>query len=310
MRSFVDAHCDTIVKLCDDQGELFKNEKHLDVCRLLQFQEPVQFFAVWLHPKYYEKPLEQTIKYLDFYEEQMKKNHDYISHADTFMQILDNKKNGKISAVLTLEGGEALEGQISALEMFYKRGVRGMTLTWNHRNLLADGVSQGINARGLTDFGKEVLCEMEKLGMLVDVSHLAEVGFRDVYRRAKKPFIASHSNARSICSAPRNLTDDQLRAVAATGGVVGLNFYTPFLSQEKIVGIDHILRHTAHMLQVMGEDYIALGSDFDGIDQMPAELENILGLEKLFMAFEKEFGAEVADKIMEKNMLRVLEEVW
>ncbi len=226
MKSFVDAHCDTIVKLCGRGEELLEAPcMQLDLKRLEAFPRAVQFFAVWLDPVYYPIAMRQTMKYIAFYYKQLEKNAESIRHINTFADIIRNKEQGRHSAVLSLEGGEALEGELSALEIYHRLGVRAITLTWNHRNALADGAAENVTGGGLTRFGRDVLREMEQLNMLVDVSHLSDAGFWDVERLAQKPFIASHSNARAVCPHARNLTDDMLRALAAKGGVAGLNFY-------------------------------------------------------------------------------------
>ncbi|MBR4014828.1 MAG: dipeptidase [Anaerotignum sp.] len=308
MKSFIDAHCDTIVKLANRGGELAQAEDmHLDLKRLKAFPGSLQFFAIWLDPQYYAMPMRRTMKYIDFYHTQMEKNKDTIRHILTFADILENKRNQRLSSLLSLEGGEALEGEISALHIYYRLGVRAMTLTWNHRNALADGAAENATGGGLTKFGKEVVSEMEALGMVVDVSHLADAGFWDVEKLAKKPFISSHSNARAICPSQRNLTDDQLRALAAKGGVVGLNFYPAFL-REGDAGIDDVLRHTDHMLKIMGEDYIGFGSDWDGIDTTPKNLSHVGDMSRLLEKMEQEFGGDVMEKIREGNFLRVLQE--
>ncbi len=309
MKSFVDAHCDTIVKLCGRGEELLEAPcMQLDLKRLEAFPRAVQFFAVWLDPVYYPIAMRQTMKYIAFYYKQLEKNAESIRHINTFADIIRNKEQGRHSAVLSLEGGEALEGELSALEIYHRLGVRAITLTWNHRNALADGAAENVTGGGLTRFGRDVLREMEQLNMLVDVSHLSDAGFWDVERLAQKPFIASHSNARAVCPHARNLTDDMLRALAAKGGVAGLNFYPVFLQENGEAGIDDIIRHASHMLDIMGENHIGLGSDWDGIGTTPVDLQHTGELAALFTRMEQEFGAEITEKLREGNFLRVLRE--
>lgn len=309
MKGFVDAHCDTIVKLYE-RGECMKDAPgmQLDLKRLEAFPGAVQFFAVWLDPVFYAIPMRQTMKYIAFYHRQMEENAGSIRHVNTFSDILRNKEQGKLSAVLSLEGGEALEGELSSLEIYHKLGVRAMTLTWNHRNALADGAAENATGGGLTRFGREAVREMERLNMLVDLSHISDAGFWDVEKLTQKPFIASHSNARAVCPHARNLTDDMLRALAAKGGVAGLNFYPSFLRESGEAGIEDIIRHASHMLDVMGEDHVGLGSDWDGIGTTPADLRHAGEMAGLFARMEQEFGAEITEKIREGNFLRVLRE--
>lgn len=309
MKGFVDAHCDTIVKLCG-RGEGLKEcpEMQLDLKRLEDYPGSVQFFAVWLDLVYYAIPMRQTMQYIAYYYRQMEENAESIRHINTFADILRNKEQGLHSAVLSLEGGEALEGELSALEIYHRLGVRAVTLTWNHRNALADGAAENATGGGLTRFGREAVREMERLGMLVDISHISDAGFWDVEKLAQKPFIASHSNARAICPHPRNLTDDMLRALAAKGGVAGLNFYPVFLREGGRAGLEDIIRHAAHMLDVAGEDHIGLGSDWDGIETTPEGLRHAGDMAALFGRMEQEFGFEITEKIREGNFLRVLRE--
>ncbi len=309
MVGYADGHCDTIVRLYEKKQELFSNDGHIDIVRLNKFSAPLQFFAIWLDSKYHPISMRQAMKYIEFYYSQLQKNEKVIGHINSFSDVIKNGLENKISALLALEGGEALEGEISAIHTYYRLGVRSITLTWNHRNRLADGVAEEESRGGLTRFGRQVIEEMEELGMLVDVSHLSEAGFADVVKFAKKPFIASHSNARAICDVPRNLKDNQLLKIAEKGGAVGLNLYSPFLVKYGQGRIDDILNHIQHMLSVMGEDFISLGTDFDGIENTPKEINDVADMEALYISIEKEFGKVVADKIFSENLLRVLKEV-
>lgn len=309
MRAYADGHCDTIVKLFERNQELFCNDGHIDIQRLKNFNAPVQFFAIWLDPKYYPISMHQTMKYIEFYYRQIQKNSEFIGHVNSHSDLLENIDKKRISGLLAIEGGEALEGEISAIHTYYRLGVRSMTLTWNYRNQLADGVAEEGSGGGLTNFGRQVVTEMEELGMIVDVSHLSEMGFWDVARITKKPFIASHSNARAICDAPRNLRDAQLQAIAEKDGVVGLNLFPPFLTKKKQADLTDIMRHIYHMLSVIGEDHIALGSDFDGIHSVPKDIRNVKEMDVLFDKVEEEFGSEIVQKIFSKNLLRIVNQV-
>lgn len=309
MFQLVDGHCDTIVKIMKDGEELLKNEKQVDLIRLKQYGTPVQLFAIWLEPFFYPIALRQTLKYIDFYYQQVQKNKTMIRHCNSYKDIEKNKREGKISGILTLEGGEALEGEISMVRMFYQLGVRGITLTWNHRNQLGDGVEEKETKGGLTRFGKEVVQEMNRLGMLIDVSHLSEPGFWDVAKITRKPFLATHSNAQAICNHKRNLTEMQMKAIAEKGGIIGLNLYPPFLIKNKKATIEDCLNQIAFMIRVVGTDYIGLGCDFDGIDATPQGLEEISKLDNLANEIGKKFGEETAEKIMGKNFSRVLKEI-
>ena len=306
---FVDGHCDTIVKLFHSGEKLRRNKNHLDLERLFHYNGSVQVFALWLDPVYYPIALRQTLKYLDFYQTQIAQNLDFISHVESYEDIVQNQKQGRLSALLSIEGGESLEGEIAVLRLLYQLGVRMMGLTWNYRNSLADGVRDRETGGGLTAFGKSVVQEMNRLGMIVDVSHLSDRGFYDVAHIAEAPFIASHSNSRVICDMPRNLTDDQLRILAEFGGGVGINYYPVFVSKKKTAEIEDLIQHISHILDVAGENCIGFGSDFDGIHATPKDLRRVEDMEIFLDRLHREFGKEVTAKIREKNFHRVFRQV-
>lgn len=309
MKGFADAHCDTAVKLFRDGEHLYRNEKQLDLERLAAYPRSLQVFALWLNPSYYPIAMRQTMKYLDFIKREFSENKEIIGMVLTYEDILANKKQGKLSALLSLEGGEALEGELASLRIFYELGIRMITLTWNYRNQIADGVLDGESGGGLTRFGKDVVKEMERLGMAVDVSHLSDAGFYDMAAIAQKPFLASHSNARTICPHPRNLTDDQLKILKEADGFVGLNFYPPFVRENERVVQDDLIRQLDYLLDAAGENHVGFGSDFDGIDTTPADLQKVEDMAAFLERLEREFGRQTADKIREKNFLSFLERV-
>lgn len=306
MRSYADAHCDTLTKLADAGEHLWQNKGHLDLMRLCRYKTAVQVFAIWLNKMYYQNATQKTLSYLTYFERELAKNQDLIALVKNYDDILQNKKQGKCSAILAIEGGEALEGQISTLQMYYEKGVRMMTLTWNYPNALGDGVD---GFGGLTLFGKSVVKEMYDIGIVVDVSHLAEKGFYDVADFGL-PFIASHSNARQICSHRRNLTKQQLKIVKENDGFVGVNFYADFLTDNGKATIDDVLRHIWYLLDMAGECHVGFGSDFDGITKMPQNLNGVEDMAILLEILEKEFGKELTEKIAEQNFLAMLQRVW
>ena len=213
--------------------------------------------------------------------------------------------------MLTLEDAVCLEGDISRLYKLYDRGVRMIALTWNHENSLAfpNSPEPELHAKGMKDFGFEVVDAMNSLGMVVDVSHLSEGGFYDVARASRKPFVASHSCARALCGHSRNLTDAQLRTLGELGCVCGINFYSAFLSPgSDFSRSEDILRHIEYVANKAGIETVALGSDFDGID-CGLEMEDYSGMAHLAELIADRFGGDDADRILGKNALRVFEEV-
>ena len=181
----------------------------------------------------------------------------------------------RIGILLSVEGGEILGENLFMLDIIFKLGVRALGLTWNQRNALADGVGEANTQSRLTRLGQEVIGRMNKLGMLIDVSHLNEAGFWHVLELSKDPITASHSCAKAFCDHPRNLTDEQLRALARQKGVVGVNFYPRFLKETGKATREDVVRHIYHIAEVAGVETVGLGSDFDGISETPEGLEHV-----------------------------------
>ena len=235
-------------------------------------------------------------------------------------------RDGVVNALLTVEEGGAIEGSLNKLETLYERGVRLMTLIWNYPNEIGypsfpdyEGLSGGNSSpymrekeRGLTCFGRETVERMVELGMIVDVSHGSDKLVSDVYEicRRKGTFVASHSGAAAVCPWARNLEDGQIRMIADCGGVIGLDFCADFLSENISAEgqKEALLVHARHIMNVGGEDVLALGSDFDGIPEN-AYMKSPAHVPLLLKEFEKNFGGRIAEKIARKNALRVLKEV-
>jgi len=185
-----------------------------------------------------------------------------------------------------------------------------MGLTWNYRNNLGDGVGKPRSRRGLTAFGRETIREMERLGMIVDVSHLNERTFWQVIEASEKPVVATHSNAFGVCGNPRNLTDSQIRAISESGGFIGLNFCEYFLNDSWEASIRDVVTHARHIAEAGGTQVLAIGSDFDGIPTPPKGLEHIGKMGKLVAAFRRAgFSQSEIEAIAHRNFLRVFREV-
>lgn len=230
----------------------------------------------------------------------------------------------RVNAMLTVEEGGAIEGDLKKLDALYARGVRMMTLTWNHPNEIGfpnfpdyEGLCAGRTplsarerARGLTEFGRSTVAHMNKLGVLPDVSHGSDALFSEVAeicRAAGKPFVTSHSGANSVCDCARNLTDGQIKTLADCGGVVGLDFCADFLSADQSAEGQRaaILAHARAIVNAGGDDVLAIGSDFDGMPENPY-VRTPADLPRLLELFVKEFGSAAAEKFASGNFLRVL----
>ena len=331
----VDMHCDTIAEIYErrKKGEsidLRKNGLHLDLEKMKKGDYFLQNFALFTALKNVERPFEHTCRLAETFYEEMEANKDLIGVVKTYEDIEENWKKGKMSALLTIEEGGVCQGDLMLLRFFYHLGVRMMTLTWNYPNELgypnrlasnssyfpSNGVDDTV--LGLTEKGIQFVEEMERLGMIVDVSHLNDAGFWDVIRYTKKPFVASHSNARALVpGCPRDLTDDMIRALSERGGVAGINYFPPFLcAQDPEIDrsayqsrISDMIRHMKHMKQVGGIQCIGLGSDFDGIHG-DLEMKDGSELPKLEWAMRKEgFTEGEIEAVFYGNVLRVYKEV-
>jgi membrane dipeptidase len=306
----VDAHCDTAFQALDHNADLYENSLHLDLKRLLATGQRVQFFAAFADPvKYMNNTLSRVLSILDVVCEAEEKYRDKIAVCRNASDIDLALARGKVAALLSVEGGECLNGDLAILRQLFRLGVRSMLLTWNYRNLLADG-AQEYYGSGLSAFGRKVVAEMERLGMIVDVSHLCEASFYDVLEISKKPVIASHSNAKAVCDNIRNLSDCQLASIKANGGVVGINFCPSFLNNTDNTSVDDIIKHIEHICSVTGEDHIGIGSDFDGIVQTPLSME---GTQCIPALFERLAQLNYSDTFIEKfaglNFLRIIRQI-
>lgn len=306
----VDAHCDTALSVYKENTDLYENQHHLDIKRLLATGSRVQFFAAFVNPrKYMNNTLSRVLSIIDVVYAAQEKYSDKIKVCLNASDIENAVSEKKVAAILSIEGGECLNGELSILRQLYRLGVRSMLLTWNYRNLLADGAEE-VPGAGLTAFGKQVVAEMNRLGMLVDVSHLCEASFYDVLSLTTAPVIASHSNSKAVCDNERNLTDAQLIQLKNNGGVTGINFYPYFLNNTENAGIDDIVRHIEHICSVTGEDHIGIGADYDGIDCTPAGLEGTQCIPALFeRLLQLNYSDSFIEKFAGKNFMRVISQV-
>lgn len=313
--SVIDLHCDTITcvaALSQGKDRLAKSGGHVDLPRLRAGGALLQAFAIFAPAQALQEllPLGDTPEAVfeasyAWYQKELAENSGEIAPVRAFGDIERNRLAGRISGLLTLEDGAVVKG-ITDLDALYEKGVRMIALTWNFPNSL--GFPNAIEkdmAKGLTDLGRAAVVRMEELGMVADVSHLSDGGFADVAALARKPFVASHSNARALCGHTRNLTDGMLRTLADRGGAAGLNFYSLFIGDEKRTTIEGVLRHALHIRNVAGVEALCLGSDFDGIS-CELEFRDYAGYPALLRAFEKHFTPREMDLVTHGNALRVL----
>lgn len=326
---YIDMHCDTISRLYElrrtgKEEKLKENEGHLDLVRMKIGSCLAQNFALFTSLKAEKDPHGYCMALCDLFKKELAENPSEILQARTVKEIMENDRTGKMSAVLTIEEGGVCVGDTNILRRFYEEGVRMMTLTWNYENELAypnqvnldTGQCSPELTRGLKKKGVEFVELMEELGMVVDVSHLGDAGFYDVARILKKPFVASHSNARAVASHVRNLTDDMIRILGECGGVAGINFCAPFLSdgergkESQLSRVRDLVCHVKHMKNVGGIECVGLGTDYDGIS-CELEITSPATLHLLYDALSEDgFTESELDKIFYKNVLRVYNDVW
>ncbi|MEG0898105.1 MAG: dipeptidase [Oscillospiraceae bacterium] len=316
----IDMHCDTMscnIAKNDGKVGLAENQGQIDLIKLKKGGSLAQFFAIFIPT--YEVAVEDGVTQspydfykfvLQVYNREIKLNNSAIAPALNFNDIIKNKSEGKISSILTIEDGVPLDGDMNRLHEFYKDGVRLISLTWNYENSVAfpNSRDEQLMKKGLKPFGIDVVGEMNKLGMIVDVSHLSDRGFWDVIKHSDKPFVASHSCCRALCNHPRNLTDEMLKALGNKGGVVGINFCASFLNEnENYTDINSIVKHLLHIKEKAGIDALGFGSDFDGIDSK-LEFHDYSGMPMIVDALEKKFTCDEIDKICNGNMLRLIKD--
>ena len=345
--SLIDLHCDTASEILHSPSalNLLKNDLCVDVEKMKSADSSVQYFASFIFALQHEMKVQNipeekgeewfagfgTKNYGEIpvseaawdsaWEEALcmiarlkKEDCDSLKIITNCAEVEDCMKNKIITGLATVEEGGILNGKIKRVEELYRQGVRLLTLTWNFENCIGypNNRKESIMKKGLKPFGIEVVQKMNELGMLVDVSHLSDGGFWDCIKHSRLPIVASHSNARALCGHPRNLTDEMLKALAENGGVTGLNLYPAFLLENGLATNYDIAKHALHMINVAGEDVVAVGTDFDGFDGETSEnyVAHIGEMEKVWNAFKKAGITErQIDKIQFGNAWRVMKEV-
>jgi membrane dipeptidase len=305
-----DLHCDALYKMMLDDRLSFPDAGRaesggLDVTadRLRAGGVDLQVFAIYLEEPLSLRP-ETALRAAGLFLEKVLSVPGFrlIRSAG---DLDEAARAGETAALLSLEGADSLRGQRWALRLLHRLGLRLLGLTWNHANWAADGVMEP-RGGGLTAAGRRLVAECEALGILLDVSHLAERGFWDLADMAGRPFFASHANARSVCDHPRNLTDDQIRAVIAAGGVIGVTFVPEFLTDRGDATIDDVLRHVERICELGGANHLGFGSDFDGIDRHVNGLEHPGRYPDLAEALLKRYPEHLARQFLGDNVRRFL----
>ncbi len=326
----IDSHIDTAQRVLIEGANLAMRSPvgHVDIPRLKEGGMNAPFFALWV-PTYYKgaEAVRRTLDLRDAMQRLFDTHPELIAPALSAADIERITRSGRIAAVLTVEGGHQIDDDLAVLRMYHRLGIRSMTLTHFRNTDWADSATDTPAHNGLTEFGKQVVREMNRLGMVVDVSHVSDKTFYDVLAATTKPVLASHSSCRAISEVPRNMTDDMLRALAKNGGVVGINFAPGFLnpkdaealknsiaaisqSEPALTGkalddyaaeefrkdsvpqpananMDDVVEHIDHAVKIAGIDHVGIGSDYDGISSVPKGLEDVSKMPALKAALRK-----------------------
>jgi len=309
----VDTHADSLGAVLSGQRHLTETSTkgQLDFPRMQKVGHRVQFFSCWVEPEYKpDRALMRTLAYIDAFWEEVGRAADLVIPVSDRASLDAALASGKIAALLSIEGADAVTGPGYMVRLLYRLGVRLMSLTWNQRNLLADGAGEDPGGGGLSQAGRQVVQQMNEIGLIVDVSHLAEAGFWDVLAVSQQPVIASHSNCRALKDHRRNLSDAQIRALAEKGGIQGITFVRDFLGGT--ADLDRVVDHIVHALNVVGDDrHTGIGSDFDGVEEPVPGLEDVTGWPRLAERLaDRGLSDNTIRRVLGENYINFLYDIW
>ena len=324
---YIDLHCDTLCMAFETQNRnIFdRPEFMVDIKRLKEAKALAQFFAIYMPPQEWIHNIKPGYTDDQFIDElygilcdAIAEHPDDIALAKDYKDMKINEKKGKVSAFLTIEDGRSINGSFEKFDKYYDMGVRLVSLTHNYENCFGypNSPDSAVMNAGLKPFGREAVEYMNEKGIIIDVSHLSDGGFWDVMDISKKPIVASHSCARALTPHPRNLTDEMIKAMAEKGGVCGINFCPVFIAPDLSANngwiedgkLEDIVRHIMHLYNMGGSDFVAIGTDFDGIGGK-LDIAGPQDMDKLFDALLKNgMGLADVEKIAYKNAERLISE--
>lgn len=313
----LDSHCDTPTQIVRGRDLSKDNENaHIDIPKLKRGGVDAAFFALYIPARLSENAAyECALRQYEAVKDVVQSNPCSVAFALTEAQAHENKANGLFSVFLGLENGSPIGHSLERLQEFYDKGVRYMTLCHSKDNQICDSCAGNRTWGGLSPFGREVVAEMNRLGMLIDVSHVSDDTFYDVLECSTSPVVATHSCCRALADHPRNMTDDMIKALAAQGGVMQVNFYPVFLqddyeleSQSSVIpSYSRIADHIDHVVELVGIDHVGIGSDFDGIEVAPDGLEDISKMPVLFDELRRRgYSEDDLAKLASRNFFNVL----
>lgn len=304
--SFFDAHCDTL-SCCTHLGwNMADSPGHTDLRRGAEFTHYAQVFAIFHDGA--KPPIDGMLaecgRQAQMFRTQLALNEDKMMQCRTAEDLERAAAEHKTAAMLSVEGAELLECDPNRLSFASELGVKLINLTWNRANALS-GSNLEERGRGLSEQGRAFVRRAQSLGILMDVSHLSDPGFWDLADITQQPIVASHSDSRTLCDHPRNLTDEMFRAIRDTGGFVGINFYTPFIGRRN--SIDDIFAHLEHFLEMDGEKTVGFGGDWDGCDRMPEGIGGVQDMVKIYeKMLQRNYSRTLIDDIFYNNLKRTI----
>jgi membrane dipeptidase len=313
--TLIDLHNDVLeVMIGDPDYHLadFHTYNHTDIPRLQQGGVDIQFFSIWVSPTGYTNYFQQAFVMHDLFYSELAANPSTIEQATTMSQALQINTQNKIAAVIGVEGGHHIEESIDKLVQFYNAGMRYLTITWNNSVSWAISAADSrTETQGLNIFGRQVIRTLDSLGVIIDVSHVGIKTIQDILQVTSNPIIATHSGARAIKNTPRNLYDWQIQDIANSGGVIGIVFYPPFLTSNPPAQINDVIAHVDHIVNLVGTDHVAIGSDFDGIGtNVVVGLEDVTKYPDLTISLLQHGYTELeVAKLLGGNFRRVFEQV-
>jgi membrane dipeptidase len=310
----IDLHNDVLEVMTSDTSYHLKyrhNYNHTDIPRLKDGGVDLQFFSVWVSHTQYTNYFQQAQVMLNIFNSELSQNTSTIAQVRNWFEADSLIQQNKIAAVIGVEGGHHIENSLDNLISLYNSGMRYMTITWNNSTDWAVSAQDSRSTTvGLSEFGRQVIRTMDSLGIIIDISHTGIKTIQDILQITQNPIIATHSGARALRNHYRNLYDWQIQDIANSGGVIGVVFYPYFLNGSSNASIEDVIAHIDYIKNLVGIDYVAIGSDFDGIEVVPSGLEDTSKFPNLTEAlFEHGYTKEEIDKILYKNFQRVFEQV-
>ena len=307
MNIYCDGHCDTLKKAFDEKKDLNNKKYDYNLEDIKMENAIIQNLAAFVHTDF-EDGFERAKNIVEYYFSRVS-DITLITNKEDLENVVSNNK---IGALLSIENGKAIENNLDNIDYFYEKGIKIMGITWNDENLLGSGCFSE-NDNGLTEFGKAYIKKLEEKNILIDISHTSERTFWDTIKNTNKTIIATHSNCYNICNHPRNLKDEQIKEIAKRNGIIGICFASPFLREDGIANVEDIVKHITYIINLVGEDYVGLGSDFDGLKE-ETKMQDIKGIKdvKLIEDYLIKYGysQNTVNKIMGENWLRVLKNIF